>query len=290
MHPEKVVVPKSGLAGLVLAVGFFAASIVFLVLAVMRDDRLFLLPAAATVLIGILLAVGLFVVQPNQSKVLVLFGTYIGSVKSEGFWFANPFAKKIPVSLRARTLNGEKLKVNELTGNPIEIAVVVVWRIEDTAKASFDVDDYTQYVHTQSESAVRKLASSYPYDGAEDRITLRGNRDEVNHHLQQELPERVGLAGVRVIEARLSHLAYAPEIAGAMLQRQQAQTVVDARTTIVEGAVGMVEHALQELNAKNVVELDDERSLCRAKSRSCSGWIRTSTKTSGAGPSRSFGV
>ena len=259
MHPEKVLRPISGWPMLVLILILFVVGIACFVVGVNRDDALLAIPAILGLLLAVLLSIGLFVVQPNQSKVLILFGKYIGSVKTDGFWFANPFAKKLNVSLRARTLNGEKLKVNELSGNPIEIAAVVVWRIDDTAKAIFDVDDYGQYVNTQSESAVRKLASSYPYDGSEDRITLRGTRDEVNQHLQRELQERLGLAGVLVIEARLSHLAYAAEIAGAMLQRQQAQAVVDARTTIVEGAVGMVEHALQELNSKNVVELDDER-------------------------------
>ena len=259
MHPEKVIRPVSGWPMLALAILLFLGSIGLVITGAVLDVGPIALVGVLTLLVGTFLLVGLFVVQPNQSKVLVLFGKYVGSVKEDGFWFANPFARKLTVSLRARTLNGDKLKVNELTGNPIEIAAVVVWKIEDTSKAIFDVDDYTQYVTTQSESAVRKLASSYPYDGPEDKITLRGTRDEVNHHLQEELQERLGLAGVVVMGARLSHLAYAPEIAGAMLQRQQAQAVVDARTTIVEGAVGMVEHALQELNAKSVVELDDER-------------------------------
>lgn len=259
MHPEKVVRPVSGWPMLALVLVLAVGGLATIITGGVLDQGLLAVAGIFGLALAALLAPGLFVVQPNQSKVLILFGKYIGSAKHDGFWFANPFARKLPVSLRARTLNGEKLKVNELSGNPIEIAAVIVWKIEDTARAIFEVDDYTQYVTTQSETSVRKLASSYPYDGPEDRITLRGARDEVNHHLLEELQERLGLAGVLVLEARLSHLAYAPEIAGAMLQRQQAQAVVDARTKIVEGAVGMVEHALQELSAKGVVELDDER-------------------------------
>jgi regulator of protease activity HflC (stomatin/prohibitin superfamily) len=166
---------------------------------------------------------------------------------------------KQKISLRARNLNGEKIKVNDLTGNPIEIAAVVVWEIVDTADALFEVDDYEEYVETQSEAAVRHLASAYPYDGSDDELTLRGSTEELNERLEAELQERLGRAGVKVIEARLSHLAYAPEIAGAMLQRQQASAVVAARTKIVEGAVGMVELALKEMSKKQIVELDDER-------------------------------
>ncbi|MBC8423838.1 SPFH domain-containing protein, partial [bacterium] len=199
------------------------------------------------------------VVNPNEAAALLLFGDYKGTVKRNGFCWANPFMTKMKVSLRARNLNGEKIKVNDLTGNPIEIAAVVVWKVVETAEALFEVDDYEEYVETQSEAAVRKMASAYPYDGPEDQLTLRGTPDELNERLEQELQERLDRAGVKVIEARLSHLAYAPEIAGAMLQRQQASAVVAARQQIVAGAVGMVELALAELGQKKIVELDDDK-------------------------------
>jgi regulator of protease activity HflC (stomatin/prohibitin superfamily) len=198
-------------------------------------------------------------VNPNEAAALLLFGAYKGTVKKNGFCWANPFYTKMKISLRARNLNGEKLKVNDLSGNPIEIAAVVVWQVAETAEALFEVDDYEEYVETQSEAAVRHMASAYPYDGDEATISLRGSTDELNQHLQKELQERLGRAGVDVNEARLSHLAYAPEIAGAMLQRQQASAVVAARQKIVEGAVGMVELALEELNKKTIVTLDEER-------------------------------
>ncbi len=259
MSKEKVVGFSSGWPMLGLVVILFLGSIFLIVSSARADSPPGGILGVVVLLVSLLLLAGLFVVQPNQAKVLTLFGKYVGTAKANGFFYANPFAKKIDVSLRARTLNGEKLKVNDLAGNPIEIAAVVVWRVHDTAEAVFDVDDYPYYVETQSETAVRKLASAFPYDGPEDRITLRHAADEVNHQLQTELQERLEMAGVEVIEARLSHLAYAPEIAGAMLQRQQAQAVVDARQTIVEGAVGMVEHALEEIEAKDVIDLDNER-------------------------------
>jgi regulator of protease activity HflC (stomatin/prohibitin superfamily) len=203
---------------------------------------------------------GLFTLQPNAAAVLVLFGEYRGTARKPGFHWANPFLKKIQVSLRARNLNGEKLKVNDQRGNPIEIATVVVWHVYDTARAVFDVDHYDNYVTVQSESAVRHLASRYPYDSTDEhQISLRGSIDEVSHALQEELHERLTKAGVVVEEARLSHLAYAPEIAGAMLRRQQAEAVVAARARIVEGAVGMVHMALEHLEKEGVVELDSER-------------------------------
>ena len=204
-------------------------------------------------------ATGFFIVEPNGSKVLLLFGSYVGTVKDSGFHWANPFLLKRKISLRARTLNGERLKVNDNAGNPVEIAAIVVWQVDDTFRASFDVDDYVQYVNLQSETAVRHLASSFPYDGEDDQISLRRNTDEVSVHLQTELGERLKRAGVTVLEARLSHLAYAPEIAGVMLRRQQATAVVAARTRIVDGAVGMVEMALQRLEEHQTVKLDEER-------------------------------
>jgi len=203
---------------------------------------------------------GFFTLQPNEGAVLLLFGAYRGTARTEGFRWANPLYRKIKISLRARNLNGEKLKVNDQRGNPIEIAAVVVWRVDDTAKGCFDVKDYSNYVAVQSESAVRHLASRYPYDASADHeVSLRGSTDEVSQALQAELQERLGKAGVVVEEARLSHLAYAPEIAGAILRRQQAEAVVAARTRIVEGAVGMVETALQHLEEHKMIQLDDER-------------------------------
>lgn len=203
---------------------------------------------------------GFFSLQPNESRVLILFGAYKGTIRRSGFHWVNPFYTKIKISLRMHNLNGKQLKVNDKRGNPIEIAAVVVWKVEDTAQAAFDVDDYENYVEVQSESAVRHLASAYAYDqGEEDEFTLRGGGDEVNTALTKELQERLARAGVRVEEARITHLAYAPEIAGAMLRRQQAEAIIAARTKIVHGAVSMVEMALKELKEKDVIEFDHER-------------------------------
>jgi len=213
------------------------------------------------IVLTLFLTNGFLIVQPNRAAVLVFFGKYSGSVKKNGFFWVNPFIVKQKVSLRARNLNGDKLKVNDRAGNPIEIAAVVVWQVSNTAQALFDVDDYIEYVKTQSESAVRHLATSYPYDTGESstEASLRGNIEEVSSQLERELTDRLGRAGVEVIEARLSHLAYAPEIAGAMLQRQQADAIIAARAKIVDGAVGMVEDALKHLGERGIVELDDER-------------------------------
>lgn len=206
------------------------------------------------------LANGLFTLQPNQACVMVLFGHYRGSTREEGFHWTNPFHSRIKISLRSRNLNGATLKVNDKRGNPIEIAAVVVWKVRETAQAIFDVDDYESYVKIQSESALRHLANSYAYDNGDDgETTLRSDVDEVSKSLQKELHERLALAGVLVVEARLSHLAYAPEIAGAMLRRQQAEAVIAARKMIVHGAVSMVEMALDELSTREVVHLDEER-------------------------------
>jgi len=216
--------------------------------------------ASLLVLAFVLGLVGFFVVQPNKATVLVLFGSYMGSVKKNGFWWTNPFTTRHVVSLRVRNLPGDKLKVNDLVGNPIEIAAVVVWRVEDTYAARFEVDNYETFVAIQSESAVRHLASGYPYDErTPGEVSLRGATDEVSEALQRELQARLARAGVVVDEARLTHLAYAPEIAGAMLRRQQAAAVIAARTRIVEGAVGMVQMALEMLSEKKVIELDEER-------------------------------
>ena len=203
---------------------------------------------------------GFFTLQPNVAAVLVLFGKYVGTVKESGFHWANPFLAKKKVSLRAHNLNGQTIKVNDHRGNPIEIAAVVVWRVTNTAQAIFDVEDYAGYVAVQSESALRHLASAYPYDTSEEHtLSLRGSMDEVSVTLQKELQERVQKAGVVIDETRLSHLSYAPEIAGAMLQRQQAEAIVAARARIVEGAVGMVEMALEKLKEHQTIQLDEER-------------------------------
>lgn len=233
----------------------------------------------AGIVAGILLMVlfvfvlpGFLIVNPNESRVLVLFGSYTGTVKDFGFYWINPFNTKKMVSLRARNLNGNQLKVNDRLGNPIEIAAVVVWQVHDTAKAIFEVNDYNQFVIIQSEAAVRHLANTYPYDNLEneyveaggrpghpEEITLRGGGEKVNEVLEKELNDRLAQAGILVTEARISHLAYAPEIAGAMLQRQQATAVVAARRQIVEGAVGMVEMALDRLSQKQIVNLDEDK-------------------------------
>jgi regulator of protease activity HflC (stomatin/prohibitin superfamily) len=203
---------------------------------------------------------GLFMVQPNNAVVLQLFGRYVGTVREEGLRWANPFFSKRPVSLRVRNFESSKLKVNELEGSPIEIAAVVVWQVVDSAEALFLVDDYENFVHVQSEAALRQMATTYPYDLHDQvKIALRSHSKEISQHLQEEIQERLSQAGVKVIEARISHLAYAAEIASVMLRRQQAHAVIAARTLIVEGAVSMVEMALNQLSTRGVVELDDER-------------------------------
>jgi regulator of protease activity HflC (stomatin/prohibitin superfamily) len=208
----------------------------------------------------ILLLKGFFMVAPNEAKVLQLFGGYVGTGKEPGLRWTNPFYSKRKISLRVRNFESGQLKVNDQDGNPIEIAAVVVWRVVETAEAIFEVDDYENYVHVQSEAAVRNLATSYPYDAHEESvISLRGSTSAVAEHLKKEVQQRLDKAGVEVLEARISHLAYAPEIAAAMLQRQQAGAIIAARQRIVEGAVGMVEMALAMLSTKNIVHLDDER-------------------------------
>ena len=213
-------------------------------------------------LVNIVMSIGHFIVPPNVGVVLVLFGRYRGSVTREGFFWTNPFTVRRRISLKAHNLGSQTIKVNDSIGNPIEIAAVVVWQVSNTAQAVFDVEDYFSYVDVQIETAVRLLASRYPYDrGTDDsqHVTLRDSADQVNEELQQAIQHRLERAGIIVIEARISHLAYAPEIASAMLQRQQAGAIIAARSQIVEGAVGMVEHALRDLGEKGVVELDDER-------------------------------
>ncbi|MCE9637068.1 MAG: SPFH domain-containing protein [Planctomycetes bacterium] len=256
-NPVKV---ASGWGMLVLVILMFAAAPVLIITGGAERSG-FLIGAGIVDLIAVFfLLPGFFAVQPNMARVLLLFGRYVGTVRDGGFHWTNPFYTKRSLSLRAHTLNGEKLKVNDRSGNPIEIAAVVVWRVRDTAQAVFDVEDYLQFVHIQSETAVRHLASTHPYDGGTDEEpSLRGSGDRVALELKAELQARLDLAGIDVVEARLAHLAYAPEIAGAMLRRQQAAAVIAARQKIVEGAVGMVHMALEHLEAKGAVVLDDER-------------------------------
>jgi regulator of protease activity HflC (stomatin/prohibitin superfamily) len=256
---ERALRPASGWLFVLLVLALTALDLFVFIRIVQADrpDRLW--QALVAIGVTVLLARGLLVVNPNQAAVLLLFGRYAGTVKQNGFFWVNPFYKRAMISLRVRNHESAKLKVNDRAGNPIEIAAIIVWRVTDTYQAEFEVDSYVDYVKVQSESAVRHLASAYAYDGEESEVTLRGATDEVSHRLQRELEERLLRAGVDVIEARLSHLAYAPEIAQAMLQRQQASAVVAARTKIVEGAVGMVELALAELARTQVVTLDEER-------------------------------
>lgn len=221
-------------------------------------------PLAITgIVVGVVAAfclVGLYMVEPNQAAVLSLFGKYVGTVKDNGLRWNNPFYGKKKISQRVRNFESGKLKVNELDGSPIEIAAVIVWQVIDSAEAVYNVDDYESFVHIQSESALRTMATSYPYDQHEEgQVALRSHAAEISQHLEKELSERLADAGVQVLNARISHLAYAPEIAQAMLQRQQANAIIAARTRIVAGAVGMVEMALNELQKNGVVQLDEER-------------------------------
>jgi regulator of protease activity HflC (stomatin/prohibitin superfamily) len=244
---------------LLISIGLFILSILMLKERVSGGIYLLTL-SILLILTSIFIFAGLFTVEPNEAVVLILFGKYKGTEKTTGFRWANPLYSKRKISLRVRNFDSEKLKVNDQKGNPIEISAVVVWRVEDTAEAVFEVDDFLNYVHVQSESAIRHLATSYPYDDTEgEQVSLRSSIDEVSDHLQKEIHERVRAAGVMVLEARINHLAYSPEIAHAMLQRQQAQAIIAARQKIVEGAVGMVEMALERLKEQGVIELDEER-------------------------------
>jgi regulator of protease activity HflC (stomatin/prohibitin superfamily) len=214
------------------------------------------------IIIILFCTIGFFIVQPNNSKVITLFGEYKGTVKKNGLFWANPFFSKQNISLRARNFDSERVKVNDKLGNPILISVILVWRVEDTYKAAFEVDYYENFVKVQTDAAVRKMAGLYPYDNFDDdekEITLRSGMTEVNDDLEKELSERLEIAGIEVLEARIGYLAYSEEIANAMLRRQQASAIVAARLKIVEGAVGMVESALEQLSAKQIIELDDEK-------------------------------
>ncbi|MBW6459681.1 MAG: SPFH domain-containing protein [Bacteroidales bacterium] len=255
MKSEKIFSPKNGyiylvaiiiLLGLIVALPFITGMswiFAFLVIPV------FILP-------------GFMVINPNESMVLILFGDYRGTIKKNGFFWANPFFVKKKISLRARNLDSEPIKVNDKVGNPIMIGIVLVWKVENTFKAAFEVDDYSHFVDIQSEAAIRKLAGHYSYDNFDDEeaeISLRSGGEEVNHVLEEELRERLQIAGIHVIESRISYLAYASEIAGAMLRRQQATAIVAARIKIVEGAVSMVEMALEQLSKKRIIELDEDK-------------------------------
>ncbi|HEX6323753.1 MAG TPA: SPFH domain-containing protein [Vicinamibacterales bacterium] len=237
------------------------ALLVYLLVGAARADNLLVgLLCALGILVCLVMLAGFFIINPNEAKVLQLFGAYAGSVKSAGFKWANPFYTKRRISLRVRNFESGKLKVNDNEGNPIEIAAVVVWRVIETAEASFEVDDYEHYVKVQSEAALRNMTTHYPYDAHQDDVmSLRGNTADVAQQLKVEVQDRLARAGVEVIEARISHLAYAQEIAAAMLQRQQAGAIIAARQRIVEGAVGMVEMALEMLSHREIVKLDDER-------------------------------
>ncbi len=255
---DQIVTKSNGFLSLLMQLILLAASIY----SVTKAEPLYIGLGVAGIVILIFLMNGFLILMPNEAAVLTFFGKYEGTIVKNGFYWMNPFIAKKKINFRARNLNGPKLKVNDSIGNPIEIAAVVVWQVEDAFKASFDVDNYTHYIEVQSEAAIRKLASMYPYDEFEDATsayTLRASADHVNQELEKELQDRLARAGVIVIEARISHLAYAQEIAGAMLQRQQATAVVAARKQIVDGAVGMVEMALEKLAEKNVVNLDEER-------------------------------
>lgn len=253
---EKPLTSVSGFLLLLLAVLSLLAAIGLAV------ARFGLVVPGVVFLVSIILFIGITVINPNEAVVCTFFGDYVGTMKQNGLRWVNPLYSKRKISLRARNLNGQTLKVNDKMGNPVEIAAVVVWQVQDTARALFSVDDYVLFVQIQSEAAVRKLANSYPYDHMEDEtssVTLRDSTGQINLFLEQELNERLERAGVDILEARVSHLAYSSEIAGAMLQRQQASAMIAARRLIVEGAVGMVEMALERLEKNGVISLDEER-------------------------------
>jgi regulator of protease activity HflC (stomatin/prohibitin superfamily) len=249
-----------GLLMLVILLTILAVAVAGLVRAVRIEDAAGAIAFALVIAVDVVAFAGLFTVAPNEGRVLQLFGAYRGTAKDEGLRWANPFLSKKRISLRVRNFESARLKVNDTDGNPIEIAAIVVWRVVDTAEAVFEVDDYENYVKVQTESAVRNLATHYPYDAhVEGHLSLRGSTDEVAKGLKAEIQERLAKAGVEVIEARISHLAYAQEIAAAMLRRQQAGAIIAARQKIVEGAVGMVEMALEQLSRSAQVRLDEER-------------------------------
>ncbi len=256
MENEKTIKAQSGYL-------YLAVMLLFIAIGIFGITR-GMLTMIPILVLGLLMMPGFFLVNPNTSKVLLLFGKYVGTVKENGFFWANPFYTRRSISLRASNFDSERVKVNDKLGNPIMISTILVWRVADTYKAAFEVDNYENFVRVQSDAAVRKLASLYPYDnfeddGAEEEITLRASVNEVSEALEKELSERLSMAGIEVLEARIGYLAYAQEIANAMLKRQQATAIVAARHKIVQGAVSMVEMALEELSKKDIVHLDEER-------------------------------
>jgi regulator of protease activity HflC (stomatin/prohibitin superfamily) len=255
MQTEKILKPGSGYAALAIAV---TAGIVMLIFYTMQQPAL----GAIMTVTFLITSKGIVIVSPNTGKIFLLFGKYEGSIKKSGIFWVNPFYSRAGLSLRARNFESEKVKVNDKMGNPIMISVILVWRVQDTFKAFYEVDNYEKFIMTQTDSAVRKLAAIYPYDHFEDEratVTLSTDFDEVNRSLEREIAERLLIAGIEVVEARISHLAYAPEIAHSMLRRQQASAVVAARHKIVEGAVSMVESALHLLSAKQIIDLDEDK-------------------------------
>ncbi|MDA9969015.1 SPFH domain-containing protein [Polaribacter sp.] len=257
MKEEKIIKPANGYLMLLILIALFFGSITT---AIRSEDPRFLI----VTFIGFFGLFGFILVNPNTSKVILLFGKYIGTIKDNGLYWANPLFRKKTISLRASNFDSERLKVNDKLGNPIMISTILVWRVTNTYKAAFDVDNYENFVRVQTDAAVRKLASMYPYDnfadeGHDEDITLRSSVNEVSEALEKEIDERLSIAGIEVLEARIGYLAYAQEIASAMLKRQQATAIVAARHKIVQGAVEMVEMALEELDKKEIVELDDER-------------------------------
>jgi regulator of protease activity HflC (stomatin/prohibitin superfamily) len=260
MIREREYAAVTGWAALFVLLAAVGLSLWRMILSFRAEDPAMGVTFVFLLLFAIFLLTGLFIVNPNEGKVLQLFGRYVGTAKNPGLRFANPLYAKKRISLRVRNFESAKLKVNDLDGNPIEIAAVVVWKVVDSAEAVFEVDNFEDYVHVQSESALRNMATSYPYDAHDDTLlSLRGHTNAIADHLRKEIQDRLSRAGVEVIEARISHLAYAPEIAAAMLQRQQAGAIIAARQRIVEGAVGMVEMALEMLSAKQVVQLDEDK-------------------------------
>jgi regulator of protease activity HflC (stomatin/prohibitin superfamily) len=259
-HEQQPAPVVSALPSVIAVFGINALAILLYVLSITDRSASAGIWGTVLIIVGSAGWGGFFTVQPNESRVLILFGRYIGSVTEAGLWWCNPFAKRRKVSLRVRNFQTERIKVNDASGNPIEIAAVVVWRVADTAKAVFDVAGYEQFVTVQSETSLRHLASEYPYDDyTQDVTSLRGNADEIRNTLQAELQSRLQLAGIEILEARLTHLAYAAEIAEVMLRRQQAEAIVAARKTMVQGAVSLVQMALAQLADSDLVELDPER-------------------------------
>ncbi|WP_040251368.1 SPFH domain-containing protein [Psychroserpens mesophilus] len=257
MKEEKIIVPANGYLMLFAFLILFFGGIITMI--ALKTPWLLL-----AVITGVFIAPGFIMVQPNGSRVLLLFGKYVGTVKKNGFYWVNPFYTKKKISLRASNFDSERLKVNDKLGNPVMISTILVWRVQNTYKAAFDVDNYENFVRVQTDAAVRKLASMYPYDnfadeGVDEDITLRSSVNEVSTALEKEIDERLSIAGIEVLEARIGYLAYAQEIANAMLKRQQATAIVAARHKIVEGAVSMVEMAIEQLSKKEVVHLDEER-------------------------------